>query len=72
MASTQPAALLYKYALDSSENNLSCFIHSEILEEENAGSGPGYGREYSRRQEGKRESVSTVISPEYEREILQV
>jgi len=46
----------------------------EILEEDHApshGSGTGTGAGYTRNREAKRESLNTVISPEYEREILQ-
>jgi hypothetical protein len=57
----------------SLESHSKYFIYSEILEEDNVPSyGSGTGTGYGRNREPKRESIATVISPEYEREILQV
>ena len=55
--------------------NIERFHFPEILEEDNVpsyGSGSGSGSTYTRTRDSKRESITTVISPEYEREILQV
>ena len=55
--------------------NIEIFHFPEILEEDNVpsyGSGSGSGSTYARTRDSKRESITTVISPEYEREILQV